>query len=41
MNLNEHCLLKFLSNPEEISELSDVIFKNFEEIEKIKKTDNN
>jgi len=41
MNLNEHCLLKFLGNPDEITELSDVIFKNFEEIEKIKKSDNN
>ena len=29
MNLNEHCLLKFLGNPDEITELSDVIFKNF------------
>lgn len=41
MNLNEHCLLKFLSNPDEISEITDYFFKNFEEIEKIQKNDNN
>ena len=30
MNLNEHCLLNFLINPDEISELTDVFLENIQ-----------
>lgn len=35
MNLNEHCLLKFLINPDEISELTDFFVKNLDNLDKI------
>jgi len=41
MNLNEHCLLNFLINPDELKDLSEIFVKNIEEIEKISKIDNN
>lgn len=41
MNLNEHCLLNFLINPDEIKDLSEFFLKNIEEIEKTSKIDNN
>lgn len=41
MNLNEHCLLSFLINPDEINDLSEIFLKNIEEIDKISKMDNN
>ncbi len=41
MNLNEHCLLNFLINPDEITEISDFFIKSIEEIEKKLKIDNN
>ena len=41
MNLNEICLLNFLSNPDEIKDLSNIFLKNIEEIEKNSKIDNN
>lgn len=41
MNLNEHCLLRFLTNPDEITEISEFFIKNIEEIEKISNIDNN
>ena len=41
MNLNEHCILRFLTNPDEMKELSDFFFKNIEEIEKNSQIDNN
>lgn len=30
MNLNEHCLLNFLINPDEISELTNVFLENIQ-----------
>ena len=41
MNLNEHCILCFLINPDEINDLYKIFLKNFEEIEKNLKIDNN
>ena len=41
MNLNESCLLGFLINPDEISDLYNIFLKNIEEIEKTSKIDNN
>ncbi len=41
MNLNESCLLRFLINPDEITELSLFFLKNIEEIEKKYKKGNN
>ncbi len=41
MNLNEHCLLNFLTNPDELRDLSEIFIKNIEEIEKRSKIDNN
>ena len=41
MNLNEHCLLNFLINPDELKDLSTLFLKNIEEIEKTTKIDNN
>lgn len=32
MNLNEHCLLNFLINPDEISELTDVFLENIQSV---------
>ena len=34
MNLNEQCLLKFLVNPDEILELTDLFVKNLDIVEK-------
>ncbi len=34
MNLNECCILRFLTNPDEILELAELFIKNIEEIEK-------
>ena len=34
MNLNEQCLLKFLINPDEISELTEFFVKNLDIVEK-------
>ena len=34
MNLNEQCLLKFLIDPDEISELTDFFVKNIDIVEK-------
>lgn len=33
MNLNEHCLLNFLINPDEITELTAIFINNMQEIE--------
>ena len=41
MNLNEHCLLNFLINPDEIHDLQQIFIKNIEEIDKNTKIDNN
>ncbi len=41
MNLNERCLLSFLINPDEITDLSEFFLKNIEEIEKNSIIDNN
>lgn len=41
MNLNEHCLLKFLINPDEIQDLSALFLKNIQEIERKQVKDNN
>lgn len=41
MNLNEICILNFLSNPDELKDLSDVFTKYIEEFEKIAQIDNN
>jgi hypothetical protein len=41
MNLNEHCLLNFLINPDEIQEITEFFLKNIEEIEKYSNLDNN
>ncbi len=41
MNLNEHCILRFLINPDEINDLCNIFIKNIEEIEKTSKIDNN
>lgn len=41
MNLNEHCLLNFLINPDEITEISEFFIKNIEEFEKKFSMDNN
>ncbi len=41
MNLNEHCLLGFLVNPDELNYLYKIFLKNIEEIEKTSKIDNN
>lgn len=41
MNLNEHCLLNFLVNPDEIKDLQEIFLKNIEEIDKKFKIDNN
>ncbi len=41
MNLNEICLLRFLINPDEISDLAKIFIKNIEEVEKNIKSDNN
>ena len=30
MNLNEHCLLNFLINPDEIAELTNVFLENIQ-----------
>ena len=34
MNINENCLLHFLSNPDELQDLSIMFLKNIEEIDK-------
>lgn len=41
MNLNERCLLGFLINPDEITDISEFFLKNIEEIEKNSGLDNN
>ena len=41
MNLNEHCLLNFLINPDEIQDLKEIFLKNIEEIDKNSKIENN
>lgn len=41
MNLNEYCLLNFLINPDEITDLSELFLKNLQEIEKNSNLDNN
>lgn len=41
MNLNESCLLSFLSNPDELKDLSDFFNNYFEEIEKKSQIDDN
>lgn len=41
MNINENCLLHFLSNPDELQDLSKMFLKNIEEIEKNSKIDDN
>ncbi len=41
MNLNEHCLLNFLINPDEIQDLSALFLKNIQEIERKQVKDNN
>ncbi len=41
MNLNEYCLLGFLINPDEITDLSQIFLKNIEEIEKARKKSDN
>ncbi len=41
MNLNEICLLRFISNPDELQDLSKLFLKNIEEIEKNSKIDDN
>lgn len=41
MNLNEASLLRFLTNPDEIQDISEFFLKNIEEVEKNSKSDNN
>ncbi len=41
MNLNEHCLLNFLINPDEIKDLTNIFIKNIEEIENYSIINNN
>ena len=41
MNLNEACLIRYLINPDEIHDLSEIFIKNIEEVEKNSKSDNN
>lgn len=41
MNLNESCLLNFLSNPDELKDLSDIFINYIEEFEKTTQTDDN
>ena len=36
MNLNEHCLLNFLINPDEISELTNVFLENIQFVQEEK-----
>ena len=41
MNLNETCLLKFLINPDELSDLTLFFLNNFEEFDKNYKLSDN